>query len=229
MQFLKFSTIDQQAEQLALALSHNLKQLIAQQGRATLALSGGLSPLKFFEKLSHAQLAWNKVTITLVDERLVPTDHSASNAKLVREHFLLSQAQEAFFIDLTSNATTSLDAVNNANLTIPPIDIAVLGMGEDGHIASLFPYDPELHATIDPQLTPELTPERYVITTPTTANYQRISLSLAAILEIPRLFLNLNGTAKLATLELAKQQCDFKYPISLILAKRQDLQVYWSA
>lgn len=104
-------------------------------GGATLALPGGSSPVAVFEALrGETGLDWGKVTITLVDDRDVPPDHADSNHRLVMTHLLdgESPASEAEFIPLHGNP--------GAGAMIPrPIDAVLLGMGGDGHFASLFP------------------------------------------------------------------------------------------
>mgnify|MGYP000706327515 CR=1 FL=1 len=123
----------QQVEELARAIAQSIQTTLQKQDHATLAVSGGKSPIKLFERLSRYDLAWEKVTITLVDERFLAVDHPDSNENLVRNHLLINHAEKAFFNGLvtTRNALTS---VSNANLHIKQIDIAILGMGGLGHL-----------------------------------------------------------------------------------------------
>ena len=224
MKIHKFQDNPQQVEELARAIAQSIQTTLQKQDHATLAVSGGKSPIKLFERLSRYDLAWEKVTITLVDERFLAVDHPDSNENLVRNHLLINHAEKAFFNGLvtTRNALTS---VSNANLHIKQIDIAILGMGEDGHTASIFPCCAELDAALDPQLTPE----KYIITHPKTANHERIGLSLSGILEIPQIYISLNGAKKLEIIQDAAQAKTKYYPISYVLAERHDAEIFWNA
>lgn len=224
MNLHRYSNAEEQSSELAQQIAGALQQVLAHQPQATLAVSGGKSPIKLFEKLSHQQLPWERVTITLVDERFLPVNHPDSNENLVRQHLLINNAEVAHFIGLYSDQDV-LFSVNNANLHIKKIDVAILGMGEDGHTASIFPCCDELKMAVDTQLTPE----RYIITNPKTANYQRIGLSLAGILEIKHIFIAINGDKKLPIIEEAAKAPNLLYPISFVLANRQDSQIYWHA
>ena len=109
-----------------------LKNSIDNNGRASFVVSGGSSPVKSFNDLSKSDLDWSKVSVTLVDDRVVSSEHSDSNEKLLKENLFINNASAAEFISLKSDS----DEVMNINR---PFDIMLLGMGEDGHFASLFP------------------------------------------------------------------------------------------
>jgi 6-phosphogluconolactonase len=104
-----------------------------------LAVSGGKSPVPFFHALRSQPLDWSRVMITLVDERFVPADHPDSNAALVREHLLQDAAAAARFLPLVGDARDDVAELAAANAAYQHPTVAVLGMGEDGHTASLFP------------------------------------------------------------------------------------------
>jgi len=222
MKIHKYNSADEQANALSQAIATTIEQILRHKPQVSLAVSGGKSPIKLFEKLSHFDLAWDKVTLTLVDERFLASDHTDSNESLVRKHLLINNAEQAHFIGLVTTRNI-LTSVSNANLHIKNIDVAILGMGEDGHTASIFPCCDELKSAIDPQLTPE----KYIITNPKTANYQRIGLSLAGILEIPSLFISINGANKLEIITKASQEKSLQYPISYVLNGHKDSQVFW--
>ena len=113
-------------------ISDNLKSAIKKTGVASLVVSGGSSPIKIFEELSEIDLPWSKVQITLVDDRLVDAKDINSNQKLLLDHLLKKKAKNANFFLLTE------DFILNNEFKIP-FDVTLLGMGEDGHFASLFP------------------------------------------------------------------------------------------
>lgn len=109
----------------------SLSRAIDKKGRAVLALSGGSSPVPVFSELAEVDFAWDKVAITLVDERAVPVTDEASNHKLLQDHLLCGKPSAATFIPLFENP--------HAFSQIGSVDCALLGMGTDGHFASLFP------------------------------------------------------------------------------------------
>lgn len=118
-------------EDVASFLMTGLAKAITEKGHATLALSGGSSPLPIFAILAHTDFAWDKVTITLVDERKVDPAHSDSNQKLVTDHVLAGKPSQAKFVPLYNNQL--------AYHELTSCDAMLLGMGMDGHFASLFP------------------------------------------------------------------------------------------
>ncbi|MGY0398988.1 MAG: 6-phosphogluconolactonase [Ostreibacterium sp.] len=218
-----FKTAIEQAKQLADAVAKQLKQVISTQGKAVLAVSGGRSPIAFFAALSVIDLAWEKVTIILVDERVVSTSHPDSNTLLVRKYLGINQAERATFHgslndDLSEEQlkdTQTLCAVASENFIQP--DVVVLGMGEDAHTASLFPHVADL-ATLD----------NIIAVVPKTATHTRLSLSLKAILSAQCIFLAIGGSRKRAVYEKAKAEKTISMPISYVLHQDSTrINVYW--
>ena len=113
-------------------ISAKLKDAINKSGTASLVVSGGSSPIKIFKDLSQIELPWSKVQITLVDDRLVEPQSENSNQRLLYEHFLKNKAKKSKFFPLSE------DLISYKKFKIP-FDVTLLGMGEDGHFASLFP------------------------------------------------------------------------------------------
>ena len=111
---------------LASYIAKTLTSCITNGTRASIALSGGSSPIALYEELSKQAVDWHRVTVTLIDDRKVPANHRDSNQLLVRETLLQGRAANAKFISLEEWP------VNQSP------DIGILGMGVDGHIASLF-------------------------------------------------------------------------------------------
>ena len=132
---------DQWAWAAAVSVSAALRRDLESRPRARLLVSGGSTPAPVFHALSQAPLEWSRVDIALVDERwLLPGDPD-SNASLVREHLLRGHAADARFESLTRPGRSIDAAVADANLLArnPPA-VVLLGMGSDGHTASLFPH-----------------------------------------------------------------------------------------
>ncbi len=223
MNIHQFTSNQEQAAELAKIIANKIDSVLQLKPQVCIAFSGGKSPIGLFHELNNIDIAWENVTITLVDERFLDPTHPESNENLIRQHLLINKAEKAFFVGLINPKSSILDSVKNANLHIKQIDIAVLGMGEDGHTASIFPCAPELKTVLDPMLTPE----RYVITTPENANYQRIGLSLSGILDIPQIFISINGKKKLEVLEHASLEPSYQYPISYVLKLHPNYEIFW--
>lgn len=206
--------------QMAQQIADELRAAIAARGRATLAVSGGKSPIALFEQLREQALDWSQVTVLLVDERCVPHDHADSNTALVRQHLLQGAAAAASFSSLFDNVpadlndTALLDLVAAANQRLStirfPLDVVVLGMGEDGHTASLFPAAPGLdHALTSGR------PMAWV--RPATAPYARLTLTLPVLLAARHLHLSIAGDAKRKVYQEAAKAASPALPISLLL------------
>ena len=132
---------DQWAWAAAVSVTAALRRELEARPRARLLVSGGTTPAPVFHALSQAPLDWSRVDIALVDERWLLPDDPDSNASLVREHLLRGHAAEARFESLTRPGRSIDAAVADANLLAAnPPGIVLLGMGSDGHTASLFPH-----------------------------------------------------------------------------------------
>ncbi|SDD37173.1 6-phosphogluconolactonase [Cupriavidus sp. YR651] len=216
-QFEHASVMDQ-AESLAISVSHALDLVIQAKGWAVLAVSGGRSPVPMFERLRYRPIRWEAVTVTLVDERVVPPDDAASNGALVRNSLLREAAGVAAWVPLiqdAAEATQPLRAVARLNERFQQPDVVVLGMGEDGHTASLFADAPELQTALsDPN-------PGYLITHPSSAPHARITLNLAALLAAERTFLAIAGEKKAEVLARALEAPTPALPVSLVLARHR--------
>lgn len=223
----EFATPDELADALANRVASLLSRAIDERGSALLAVSGGSTPKRFFEALSHRPVVWDKVVVTLVDERFVPETDERSNAALVKTKLLTGKASGARFVPLFSEAD-SMDgaaaAASSAISALPlPFDVAILGMGTDGHTASFFPDAANLSALLDPASTETVMPvhaER--------AGEPRLTLSLARLLEARFLALHIEGAEKRVVLDEALTPGRSK-PITAVFANSsKPLQVYWA-
>ena len=172
------------AHALAGEIRVDLEEAIGVRKAASLVVSGGRTPLKLYQQLRTETLAWSKVWITLGDERWVDVAAETSNERLVREQLLLEQAASAHFVGLKNPAVTPEAGAEwswRALSRVPrPFDVVVLGMGDDGHTASLFPGSMTLARALDPGAAAGC-----VAVNALTAPHARMSLNLAALLDAP--------------------------------------------
>jgi 6-phosphogluconolactonase len=215
---------------IAAHIAAALRVAIAERGQASLAVSGGKSPIPLFEALRDQDLNWAKVSVILVDERVVPRDHADSNTALIARHLLQGAAAAApfipFFRELPAALTEQvLDALamhaNERIAHLPwPLDMAVLGMGEDAHTASLFPGAPGYAHALQ-------STERLAWVTPLTAPHARLTLTLPSLLAARELLLSIAGDNKLAVYRRAAQKTDAALPISLVIHQTQTPLSVW--
>jgi 6-phosphogluconolactonase len=221
----QYETPAQMAEALALQVAEALRGAVSERGRALLVVSGGRSPVPFFECLARQELPWGKVQVSLADERWVPPSHADSNEALVRRHLLQGPAAQASMLGLYHPAQNLEEAARLAEQSVaglPPIDVLVLGMGEDGHTASLFPGSRNVAEALRDDCPRRLLPLRAP-----AAPHERLSLTLPALTGAHLQLLAIQGQSKLATLELALQPGSAEtLPIRALL--RPPLQVHWS-
>jgi 6-phosphogluconolactonase len=191
-------------KQLNRSFANNIARLlragIEENGRASLIVSGGSTPAELFDALSKANLEWDKVDISLADERWVDNSNDASNEKMLRAKLLVNNAANANFFPLKSQHANAEDAVQECTANLQnmhtPFDVVILGMGEDGHTASLFPCSEQIAAGLDLE-----SENAYIAVQPTTAPNQRMSLTLAALLNSKQIYLHLVGSSKKEVLE----------------------------
>lgn len=202
------------AQGLASDVADELNRVIQAKGKAVLAVSGGTTPKLFFEKLSEMDVPWQRVTVTLVDERQVPDTSERSNAKLVRDHLLQNKAAAAQFVPLFENEGAA---------KTPPFDVTVLGMGNDGHTASFFPGGDNLDEAIDPRA--------FAIIVPMNApgaGEPRLTFTLPVLEASGRLALHIEGADKKKVLDKALTDGPQEdMPVRAILRSATPMTLYW--
>jgi 6-phosphogluconolactonase len=217
------------ASALADKVAAELSSAIAQRGTASIAVSGGSTPKKFFETLSTRDIDWSKVIVTLVDERFVPADSPRSNHLLVLQHLLKDKAASAKFIplyyDVASIEDAAVKATEETAAIGTPFDVAILGMGGDGHTASFFPNGNHLAKAID------LSTPRGVMTMQAEgAGEERLTFTFSSLSDARFLALHIEGDGKKDVLEKAKAGSDEnEMPIRAVLNRAvSPLQIYWA-
>ncbi len=224
-----FASREDLARTLAGDVAARLREAIDADGAATLAVSGGSTPKRFFQVLSGADLDWRKVTVVLVDERFVPETDERSNARLVRELLLQDSAATADFIGLYHPVTSADEAAAKSAAVIDalarPLDVAILGMGTDGHTASFFPNGSTLADALSDH------PSRSVIAIEAPgAGEPRLTLTFPHLAKAGYSVLHVESDAKKATLDAARKDGpEADMPIRAFLRRAPKAPVvYWA-
>ncbi len=216
----QFDSKQELEKELATAIAHELKKAIKEFGNARLLLSGGSTPANLYNLLSGAQIDWSNVLVGLVDERFVPISHPGSNEALLIKTIQQNEARDVRIVSMVadaSNETANLVQVNKAYQPfIERTDVVVLGMGEDGHTASLFPGDEQSEALLNG------TANGIFSTIAPVDPTNRITCSKELLLNAPALFLMIVGENKLTVYNKAATN---KYPISYF---QSNLAVYYA-
>ena len=199
------------------------------RGEALIAVPGGKTPRPIFERLAKAKLNWKKVTIVPTDERLVPMTSDQSNIRAIAQAFLAAGAR---VFPIGSDIADYKLAGNSANAKLDdlkfPLDLAWLGMGEDGHVASIF-AGPDLQDALD---APKARRAVGVMPDPMPADapVARVTLTRAAILSARTILITIIGQAKRDLLEQAiADGHSSKLPIGRVLAEaEQPIDIHWA-
>lgn len=224
------------AEALGESLIQRLQDSIRESKSASLIVSGGSTPAPVFKVMSAADIDWSLVTITLADERWVPPGHPDSNESLVRDTLMVDKAASAKFVSLYRADTTPADALSSITADVnamgTPFTAVVLGMGNDGHTASLFPDAPEseLTAAMDLDST-----ETLMMMHPPSVPQARITLTRAALLNAKHRYLHITGEQKCQVLcDAVGNESGARYELGmapvtgLLLESPETVSVYWS-
>ncbi|RCW27299.1 6-phosphogluconolactonase [Ciceribacter lividus] len=217
------------AAALAATVAAALSAAVAARGEASIAVSGGSTPKAFFEALSREAIDWEKVTVTLVDERFVPADNPRSNHLLVATHLLKNAAANARFLPLFSPAASAEEAAERATeaaaVLAQPFDIVVLGMGNDGHTASFFPGGNHLAEALDLSL-----PRRVMTMEAEGAGETRLTFSFSSLQDARLLVLHIEGAEKKAVLQKALAGTDeAEMPVRAVLNRAASpVEIYWA-
>jgi len=228
----RFSTLDAMIDHLAIDIAGRLTQAVAERGVASLVVPGGSTPGRLFDALATQDAPWDKVHVTGTDERWLPHGHPDTHETLVRTRLLTGRAAQAVYAPLKTASPTPAGAEPAVEAVVSrmprPFDVTLIGMGDDGHIASLFPHAWGLDDALAPD-SPRLVASFHV---PHAAGSpDRISLSMSALLDSRFLGVLITGASKLATLERAEAGDDaHEMPVRALLRQdRTPVTIFWSA
>jgi 6-phosphogluconolactonase len=205
------------AEAAAAGVAAALRQALGTRPRAGLCATGGRAPGPVYDRLAAADLDWARVVVTLSDERCVGEAAAESNAALVRARLLVGGAAKAHLLPLWPPPDPA------AIEALLPFDAVILGMGEDGHIASLIPGDPRLAANLDRAGAALLAEVPAGLGAPPLA---RITLTLKALLAARAIFLLISGGAKRLVIDRAIAAEDL--PVRALLGPEVPVRILWS-
>ena len=205
---------------IAQVITQALSDTIAQKGHGRIAFPGGRSAVELMSELSHASIDWSSVCVTLVDERAVDESSDASNAALVKTMLCQNRAETATFepMFVADDAEQSADHLNQQDSLL---DIAVIGMGDDGHFASLFPNEIAVPGLADGRL-------GFVATSAIgSPSVPRISMTLSQILSAQLVVLLVSSDAKKDKVIGGLGSVDSMNPVSYLLASDHPILVVW--
>lgn len=219
------------ADACAARLSDTLSAALADTGKAVFAGSGGSTPSPIYARLARGPLDWSRVVVTLIDERYVPETSPDSNAALIKRTLMTGPAAAARFVPLYHPSVTVDRAAAIAGHALAAeggcLDAVLLGMGEDGHICSMFPNSPTLKTLLSPALPPT------VLGVPhgrdgAAPSLERLSINLPYLMGARRVVLALTGAAKRSVFEREAAGDPAIQPIAALLAHKVPLEVLWT-
>ncbi|HEY1929403.1 MAG TPA: 6-phosphogluconolactonase [Caulobacteraceae bacterium] len=220
-----FENAEAAAEAAALAIA----EALTDPGLRTLVATGGRTPWPAYAALSKMDLAWDEITVTQTDERFVEPSSEDSNARQIRSTLLTGEAARARFVPLKGDGPTPEADAKAAEAQLAPLlptAATLLGMGDDGHIGSIFPRDPRIAEWLDPN------GERLVIGVETAGEkpyVARISMTVRALLSTGLLIILITGEGKRKLMERALSG-DVSLPVSAVLRQdRAPLRIFWAA
>jgi len=224
-----YEDADEMAEAVAGDIGFIIESALDARGEALIAVPGGKTPLPIYAKLAQAKLNWKKVTIIPTDDRLVPLTDEKSNIRAIAQAFLPAGAR---VFPITSDIADYKLAGNSANAKLAdlkfPLDLAWLGVGGDGHTASIFPgpdFDEALNAPKGRNAVGVM-PDPL----PAEAPVARVTLTRSAILSARTVLITVTGDQKKAMLEGAIEDGQSsKLPIGRVLAEaEQPIDIHWA-
>ena len=223
MEIKKFENKKNLESSLLLKISTCISDAIKKYGDARFLLSGGSTPMNLYSLLSEETIEWEKVKIGLVDERFVPKENLFNNETQIKNNLLKNSAKFATIFGMVynyENEILNLKIVNEQYITFfERIDFTILGMGEDGHTASLFPGDKESEELMN-------TSNIGIFSTKSPSfPYNRITCSKELIANSNYIALFISGETKFNVL---KNSIETQVPISYFVKNSKNMEIYYS-
>jgi 6-phosphogluconolactonase len=226
----RFSDQASLAQAASLAIEHALSHAVAARGHALFIATGGRTPGAVYDCLAAAPVDWSKVVVSLTDERWVGSGDPESNEGLIRDRLLRGRASHARFVPLKGEAPTPEAAAREASARLAELgapDALLLGMGEDGHVASLFPRNTALAKGLAAQAPPCIAAPKGERGPPPQA---RLSLSARWLAAAGCAVLLITGARKLEVIEQALAGSNAEeFPVRAILQQATALRILWAA
>ena len=220
-----FETRTEASTAAADRMSELLANRLENNNHASVIVSGGTSPQQCMAALAATPLDWSRVQVVLSDERWVSPDLEDSNEKMVRESLLVDKAAAAELLPIYAKDVSPAERCEQLQDPLPklPFSCSLIGMGADGHFASLFPDAENLEAGLDVE-----SDYLYLPITTAASPHPRISMTLAGISRSDEIVLLFFGQEKLEIFEQAKAMSN-GFPLSRLLRqKRAPVSVFWA-
>ncbi len=221
----RFDTRAEASAAAAERIAELLENRLQHQARASFVISGGTSPLDCLAALAGTPLDWDRVEVLLSDERWVPPDHADSNENMARASLLVNEASEATLQSVYAEGVSPEERCDELQDPLPvlPFSCSLIGMGSDGHFASLFPDADNLEFGLDVE-----SARLYIPVTTAASPHPRVSMTLAGISRSDEVVLLFFGEDKLAVYEKARADSN-GFPVSRLLRqKRAPVRVFWA-
>jgi len=233
IQLKKYASFEKLSFAVSIRCEYQLQKVLSQDGKASFIIPGGTTPASVFSKLSQSSLDWKNITIGQSDERWLPSEHSQSNLGLTSKTLLINNAKNANYIAMKNSHTKAISGEAECNKAYEklarPFSLTMLGMGTDGHIASLFPNSKTIEQAMDKNNS-DLCIAIDATDCQVAGDYpERMSLTLSAILNSQLIILLITGEEKLSVIEQAmKNNQPEILPVSaLVNQKNTPVEIYW--
>lgn len=213
--------------QLGMFVCEKLNEGVKYNNQASLVVSGGSTPKFLFQFLSKQDIPWSKITITLADERCITANDPANNGKMIRDTLLQGYASSANFLSLYDEPRSDSEAVDIAASKLSainlPYDVVILGMGDDGHTASIFPHASNVEEALNISNT-----KICMLVDPVTTAPVRITQTRSQLLNTNNLILHFfSDNKRLLFNKVLDMNASYEFPISYFIHQDQtDLSVY---
>lgn len=228
-------SLEQSIEQIVAALG---KQLKNSEEKFSLAVAGGSTPKPLYNKLSEQEWPWGNVQVTLTDERWVDESHPQSNAAMVKANLLINKASSAYFLPLKNAEDSALEGQQSCETNLvtqmPALNAVILGMGADGHFASIFPKMKHLDDALNIENS-ALCIAAQAEGLDDDVVKERMTLTLPYLVSATQMYLLVTGQEKKQIIDKVMKKKGQKFPLQSLFNKCEgnltdtQLHVYWSA